>query len=122
MEEKEEKEEKKLSDIVKKMFSTGISAAFMTEEGIRNLVQDLPLPKDVIQGLLQNAKATKTEFILSVKKELKSYLDRVDLSKEIDRVLDDYDIEVKANIKFKKKSSENKTTKNKIKTKNNSNK
>ncbi|MEX1099399.1 MAG: hypothetical protein WEB87_03165, partial [Bacteriovoracaceae bacterium] len=119
MEEKEEKEEKKLSDIVKKMFSTGISAAFMTEEGIRNLVQDLPLPKDVIQGLLQNAKATKTEFILSVKKELKSYLDRVDLSKEIDRVLDDYDIEVMANIKFKMKSSENKTTKNKIKTKNN---
>ncbi|MBC76204.1 MAG: hypothetical protein CME64_09330 [Halobacteriovoraceae bacterium] len=107
----EEKEEKKLGDMVKKIFSTGISAAFMTEEGIRNLVQDLPLPKDVIQGLLANAKATKTEFILSVKKELKTYLDKVDLSKEIDRVLEDYDMEIKANIKFKKKPGAKKRAK-----------
>ncbi|MCO4754046.1 MAG: hypothetical protein KC478_06170 [Bacteriovoracaceae bacterium] len=99
----EEKEDKKIGDMVKKIFSTGISAAFMTEESIRGLVQDLPLPKEIIQGLLQNAKATKTEFILSVKKELKTYLDKVDLTKEIDRVLEDYDLEIKANIKFKKK-------------------
>ena len=107
----EEKEEKKIGDVVKKIFSTGISAAFMTEESIRGLVQDLPLPKDVIQGLLANAKATKAEFILSVKRELKTYLDKVDLTKEIDRVLEDYDLEIKANIKFKKKDEGNKSTK-----------
>lgn len=105
----EEKEEKKLSDIVKKVFSTGISAAFMTEESIRNLVQDLPLPKDVINGLLANAKQTKAEIIVNAKKELKSYLDRLDLSKEVDRVLDNYDLEIKANIKFKKKPGKKKT-------------
>ena len=106
----EEKEDKKIGDLVKKIFSTGISAAFMTEESIRNMVQDLPLPKEIIQGLLQNAKATKTEFILSVKKELKTYLDKVDLTKEIDRVLEDYDVEIKANIKFKKKPGAKKRT------------
>ncbi len=104
----EDKEEKKLSDIVKKVFSTGISAAFMTEESIRNLVQDLPLPKDVINGLLANAKQTKAEIIVNAKKELKSYLDRLDLSKEVDRVLENYDLEIKANIKFKKKPSRKK--------------
>ena len=104
----EEKEDKKISDVVRKLFSAGISAAFMTEEGIRGLVQDLPLPKEIIQGLLQNAKATKDEFIQSTKKELKSYLDRVDLSKEVDRVLENYDLEISANIKFKKKSDKEK--------------
>lgn len=104
----EEKEDKKLSDIVRKLFATGVSAAFMTEEGIRNMVQDLPLPKEIIQGLLQNARATKTEFIMSAKKELKSYLDRLDVSKEVDRVLENYDVEIKANIKFKKKPGKKK--------------
>lgn len=101
----EEKEEKKLSDVVKKLFSTGVSAAFMTEESIRGLARDLPLPKEIIQGLLANANATKAEFIQSAKKELKSYLDRIDLSKEVDRVLENYDLEIKANIKFKKKGA-----------------
>lgn len=101
----EEKEEKKLSDVVKKLFSTGVSAAFMTEESIRSLARDLPLPKEIIQGLLANANATKAEFIQSAKKELKSYLDRIDLSKEVDRVLENYDLEIKANIKFKKKGA-----------------
>lgn len=99
----DEKEKKNLSDILKKVVNTGISAAFMTEDAVKGIIQDLPLPKDVIQGLLQNAKSTKEDFILSVKKELKTYLDRIDLSKEIDRVLDNYDLEIKANIKFKRK-------------------
>lgn len=98
------KDDKKLSDVVKKLFSAGVSAAFMTEEGIRNMVQDLPLPKEIIQGLVQNAKLTKDEFLVSAKKEIKSYLERLDLSKELDRVLENYDIEVNAKINFKKKS------------------
>lgn len=102
------KNEKKITDIFKKVINTGMSAAFMTEDTVKGILNDLPLPKDVVAGLLENAKSTKTEFVDSVKKELKTYLNKVDVSKEIDRVLEKYDIEVNAKLKFTKKDEEEK--------------
>lgn len=100
--------ENKISDIIKKAVSTGISAAFMTEDGVKNLLQDLPLPKDIVSGLLQNAKDTKEEFVKSIKNELKTYLNKIDVSKEIDRVLENYDFEINAKISVKKKEHKSK--------------
>jgi hypothetical protein len=99
----EEKDKKNLTDIFKKVINTGVSAAFMTEDAVKNIVQDLPLPKEIVNGLLQNAKNSRDEFISSVKSELNTYLNKIDLSKEIDRVLENYDIEVNAKLKFNKK-------------------
>ncbi len=107
----EDKDKKNISDIFKKVINTGVSAAFMTEDKVKELIQDLPLPKEMVNGLLANAKNTKDDFITSVKGELKSYLDKIDISKEIDRVLDNYDLDINATIKFnKKKKSPTKTT------------
>jgi polyhydroxyalkanoate synthesis regulator phasin len=93
----------KLGDLVKKVLTTGVTAAFMTEESVRALLKDLPLPKDMVGSLVENAKNTKTEFVASIKTELKSYLDKIDLSKEFDKVAEKYDFEVKATISLKKK-------------------
>ncbi len=103
-----EKEDKKLSDLVKKVINTGIGAAFMTEDAVKGIIKDLPLPKDVVSGLLSNAKQSKEEFIGSVKAELKNYLNKIDLSQEIDRVLEKYDFEINATISLKKKDPEDK--------------
>lgn len=111
------KDKKNLSDILKKVVNTGISAAFMTEDAVKGIVNDLPLPKEIIQGLLANAKGTRDEFISSVKNELKTYLDKIDVSKEIDRVLENYDLDIQANIKFNKKKKS--ATKNQTSKKNN---
>ncbi len=102
-------ENKNLSELFKKVVNTGITAAFMTEDAVKNILHDLPLPKEIVNGLLQNAKNTKTEFITSVKSELHEYLKKVDLSKEIDRIISEYDFEVNAKIKLtpKKKSKKN---------------
>lgn len=102
MEEGKDKEGK-IGDIVKKVLTTGVTAAFMTEESVRALLKDVPLPKDIVGGLLENAKNTKQEFVSSVKNELKSYLDKIDLTKEIDKIVEKYDFEVKATISLKKK-------------------
>jgi len=75
----------------------------MTEEGVRAVLKDLPLPKDMVGSLVENAKTTKTEFVASVKNELKTYLDKIDLTKEIDKIAEKYDFEVKATISLKKK-------------------
>ena len=113
---KDEKENSNISDLLKKVVNTGLSAAFMTEDAVKNIMQDLPVPKEIVNGLVQNAKNSKDEFISSVKTELKSYLERIDLQKEIDRIIEGYDIEINAKIKFKKKTeikSKVKSTKSK---------
>jgi hypothetical protein len=93
----------KLGDILKKVLTTGVTAAFMTEESVRALLKDVPLPKDIVGGLVENAKNTKTEFVAGVKNELKTYLDKIDISKEIDKIAEKYDFEIKATISLKKK-------------------
>lgn len=93
----------KVEGILKKVLTTGVTAAFMTEESVRALLKDVPLPKDIVGGLVENAKNTKTEFVAGVKNELKQYLDKIDLTKEIDKIVEKYDFEVKATISLKKK-------------------
>jgi polyhydroxyalkanoate synthesis regulator phasin len=95
--------EGKLGDLLKKVLTTGVTAAFMTEEAARAVLKDLPLPKEMVGGLIENAKTTKTEFVAGVKAELKNYLDKLDISREIDKIAEKYDFEVKATISLKKK-------------------
>ena len=99
----EKEKDGKLGDLFKKVLTTGVTAAFMTEEGVRAVLKDLPLPKDMVGSLVENAKTTKTEFVASVKNELKTYLYKIDLTKEIDKIAEKYDFEVKATISLKKK-------------------
>jgi hypothetical protein len=93
----------RVESLLKKVLTTGVTAAFMTEESVRAILKDVPLPKDIVGSLLENAKNTKTEFVSGVKNELKSYLDKIDLSKEIEKIVDKYDFEVKATISLKRK-------------------
>lgn len=98
-EQKSEKKEGLLGDTIKKVVSIGIGAAFMTEESVKKVLEDLPLPKDVVSGLLSNAKKSKEEFIESVRGELRHYLKNVDPKVIIESILEDYEI----NVSFKKK-------------------
>jgi hypothetical protein len=99
----EKEKDGKLGDLFKKVLTTGVTAAFMTEEGVRAVLKDLPLPKDMVGSLVENAKTTKSEFVASVKNELKTYLDKIDVTKEIEKIAEKYDFEVKATISLKKK-------------------
>ena len=98
-----EKKESPIGDIIKKVVSVGVGAAFMTEESVKKILEDLPLPKDIITGLVQNAKGAKEDFTNGIREELKNYLSKVDASKMASDILDKYDVEVEAKFKFVKK-------------------
>ncbi|RPJ68992.1 MAG: hypothetical protein EHM20_16870 [Alphaproteobacteria bacterium] len=99
-----EKKDSAIGDIIKKVVSVGVGAAFMTEESVKKILDDLPLPKDIITGLVHNAKGAKEDFTKGIREELRTYLSKVDASKIMTDVLDKYDVEVEAKFKFKKKS------------------
>lgn len=102
--EKDKEKEGKLLEMLKKITSTGLGAAFMTEEVVRGILSDLPLPKELLTNLVQGAKSTKEEFLASVKNGVQDYLDQIDFRKEMGKILENYDFEVKAKISIKKKN------------------
>lgn len=92
-----------IEGMIKKIVSVGVGAAFMTEESVKKIMEDLPLPKEILTGLVQNAKGAKEDFTNGIREEIRNYLSKVDASKLASDILDKYDVEVEAKFKFKKK-------------------
>lgn len=97
-----------IGDVVKKLISIGVGAAFMTEDAVRNIVSELPIPKDIVNGLLQNAKSAKQDFLKIIGEELKGHFNKLDPKTMVKEVLENYDLDIEAKIKFKRKDSSEK--------------
>jgi hypothetical protein len=105
--EREEKEERKrrrlegfIPDIVKRTFYAGLGAVFTTEEGIRKLASDFQLPKDVANYLIQQAATSKDELFRIVAKELRGFLESLNISGELQKLLTSLSFEIKTEIRF----------------------
>ena len=98
-------EMKKLSglvpDIVRRAVLTGVGALFMTEEGLRNMVGEMKLPKDALGFLLSQADKTRTEVARVVTAEVRRFLESDRLRREVWKLLTSVSIEVNATINLK---------------------
>jgi hypothetical protein len=89
-----------IPDIVRRTFYAGLGAVFTTEEGIRKIASDLKLPKDVANYLIQSAASTKDELFRIVAKELRGFLESVNVSGELQKLLTSLSFEIKTEIRF----------------------
>ena len=89
-----------LSDSIRKALLTGLSAVFMTEEGIRSALSDMRLPKEALAYLAQQTERTRRELFRAFTDELKSFLTGVDWTREIRKALIGLKVEVKAVVRF----------------------
>jgi hypothetical protein len=89
-----------IPEIVKKTFAAGLGALFTTEEGIRRLAKDLSLPKDVAGYLAHTAGDAKDELLRLVAREVREFLESVNLSEEISKMLTMLSFEIKTEIRF----------------------
>jgi hypothetical protein len=93
-----------MSDILKKVLSNlgplpaGLNN--LSEENLKNL------PKELVNQLLSNARNTKDDFMNALAKGISDYLQKLDLDKEIAKILDNYELDFQINLKFKKRSKE----------------
>ncbi len=99
-EEKRGRLEQFIPEIVKRTFYAGLGAVFTTEEGIRKMAHDFQLPKDVANFLVQQAGASKDELFRILAKELRGFLESVNLSGELQKLLTSLSFEVKTEIRF----------------------
>lgn len=101
-----------VSDWVKKTLLTGVGAVFMTEEGIRNSLADLKMPKSVIAMAVTQAEKTKQEVSALVAKEVRNFLEKIKVEDIIQKALAGQTLEIKATIKFKGQQDKKKAAKN----------
>jgi hypothetical protein len=87
-------------DLVRRAFAAGMGAVFTTEEGIRRLTKDMPMPKDVAGYLVNTASSTKDDLMRIVAREIREFLTTVNLSEEIAKMLTTLSFEVKTEIRF----------------------
>ncbi|MCB0349704.1 MAG: hypothetical protein KDD38_00890 [Bdellovibrionales bacterium] len=99
-------ENQKGFDILKKLVSAGIGAAFMTEESIRGYVSELKLPKDVVNTLLQGAQKSKDELMNRVGNEIIKIVQKIDFVGEASRFVEEHKFRISAEIDVVKKSTD----------------
>jgi hypothetical protein len=98
----------RLPDSIRKAVVGGLSAVFMTEEGIRNAMSDMRLPKDAIAFLAQQTERTRREVFRAVSEEVKGFLGNIDANKALRKALAGMRVEVKAELRFVDEDSEKK--------------
>jgi len=88
-----------VTDSIRKAVFGGLSALFVSEEGIRQTTGELP--KDALSFLLSQTDKTRRELMRVVSDELKSFLRQLDIQGEVKEMLSGLTVEVKAEISFK---------------------
>jgi hypothetical protein len=91
----------KAADFMKKAMTAGVGALFLTEEGIRNVVGDLKLPKEILASLVTQADRTKQELVRTLGEEVRRFLESAAVHEELHRLLTDVTIEVKAEVRLR---------------------
>ena len=104
--EKDEKAGSLIGEAVKKMFTVGVSAAFMTEESIRTYLADLKLPKEVLKTVLDGAQKSKDELVGRVSNEMIKMVQKIDLTKEMVKFAETHKFKISAEIEIKKKDQD----------------
>ena len=103
--EEQEKRGLPIADAVKKLFSVGVGAAFMTEESIRSYLSDLKLPKEVLQFILSSANKGKEELVQRVGKEIGGLINHIDIVKEVSRFAETHKFKISAEIEIQPKKN-----------------
>ena len=87
-----------VGDLLKRAVLTGVGALFLTEEGIRNAVGEMKLPKDVLAFLLSQADRTRGDVARVVTTEVRRFLESETLQRQVWKVLAGITLEVNATI------------------------
>jgi hypothetical protein len=100
-----------LSGTLKKVFTAGVSAAFLTEESIRGYLGEMKLPKEVLQVLLQSASKSKDEITHRMTKEIVGMIQKIDLVREFSKFAESHKFKISAEVEILKKDPASKDAK-----------
>src|SRR5690348_16769893 len=85
-------------EVLKRVVSAGLGAAFMTEESIRSYLSEVPMPGEVVNLILQGATKSKEELLNRVGNETIRLIQKIDFVKEASRFVEEHKFKVSAEI------------------------
>lgn len=95
----------KWSEMVRKVMSVGLGAAFMTEESVRSALSGLNLPKEVIGTILSQANRGKEDLLNRIGNETIKLISKIDFVKEASRFVEEHKFRINAEIEVVKKEN-----------------
>jgi hypothetical protein len=99
----------KAADLVRKVLTVGVGAAFLTEESLRGLVSEFKLPKELLGGILESANKSKNEFFQNLSRDvLNRVTEHVDPKELINEILEKNELEFRIKVRFKPKPASKK--------------
>lgn len=94
----------KAAEFMKKVLTVGVGTLFLTEEGLRGLVSEFKLPKEILNAVLESASKTRGDFLKSLSKEVMTKItDKVDPQKLLQEFLCRNEIQLQVKVNFKPK-------------------
>jgi hypothetical protein len=104
MTDEKDKLQNRAAEMMKKVLTVGVGAAFLTEDVLRGMVSEFKLPKELIGGILEGAGKTKNEFLQNLSRDVLSRVtEKLDPQALLHEVLEKNEIELHVKISFKPK-------------------
>lgn len=94
-----------MSETLRRLLAAGISGALLTEDVIRGYLQDVKLPKEMLQLFIQAAAKQKDDMQQKVSREVSTLLKKIDWVKEVSRFAEAHKFKITAEIEILKKES-----------------
>lgn len=88
-----------IPDIVRRALMTGVGTVLLGQEGVRTALGDMKMPKEAIEFLVSQADRTKREVIHSLARELRQFLDGLELQELIANSLEGTTFEIHTTIR-----------------------
>lgn len=98
-----------VGEAVKKLFTAGITAAFMTEESVRSYLAELKLPKDMLNLIVAGATKSKEEITGRVSREIVGMIQKIDLIKEVSKFAETHKFKISAEVEILRKEDSKKS-------------
>lgn len=90
----------KMPEFVKRFFLLGLGTLLFTEEGIKNVLKEMKMPRDVIRHAGEQANRTKKELFEVLTRELRGFLKQMNISQEIKRALSGLEVKISTEVTF----------------------
>ncbi len=86
-------------DVIRRAVAGGIRSFLQSEEGIRTLL-GAAVPREMVNLAADQVERAKSEIVRRVGEEFRSFLERTDLTTEVQRLLTSLSIEVRTQVRF----------------------
>ncbi len=105
----DKKNESFLTELIKKVFLTGLGAIYLTDESIRALLKEIKLPKEMINYIVQQSNNTKKELFHMFSKEFRAFLETIDPADLLRNLMDGAELTISIKLKAPKKRKKTKS-------------